>query len=171
MISAQTTETLRLLMAAGALIPIPGGVCVDANGLAQPAGDVAGYKSAGFSIQDANRAPTASYDNQLGGDGDLECVVRKHGRARVHLSYRAPSQDMLFAIVYWVDPTHVAVHKWDVANDIAAGYIVRVPQMVDTEHPTFNLPADEVEIEPFGYPFEWDGGVTTEEPTTTTQGT
>ncbi len=158
-------DTLRIPMAADAVIFLGGLVNVDADGYAVPAADTADHKCAGVAIGDP-QDPTATandgkYNNYGGDDGDVEVVVRNTGRARFLLAERTPTQDMLFAMVYVYDDQNVAVHAWDVTNEVRCGHIVRLPGTTLAAHPETELAANEVEIEFSGTPFEWDGDVTT----------
>ena len=91
-----------------------------------------------------------------------------HCRARFKLALRTPTQDMLFAKVYVYDDQTVAVHKFDVANDVRCGHIVRLPGTTLAAHPETQIAADEVEICASGEPFDWGEHMTTS--TTTEQG-
>ena len=168
--SQQTIDTLRIPMAADAVIYEGGMVCVDADGYAVPAADTADYKFAGVCDADPQQPGVTTFDNSGGSDGDMHVLVRQRGRFRYHLAVRTPNQNMLFAIVYVSDDQTVAVHAWDVVNEIRCGHIVRLPADTLGMDAQADFSSDEVEIQLSGEPFEWGGDVTTTTaaPTTTT---
>lgn len=162
-------ELLRIPMAADAVIYLGGMVCVDGDGYAVAAADTADYKYAGICVEDPQNPRAAAggvYDNTDGDDGDMEVVVRRPVRFRMPLALRTPQQDMLFAKVYVYDDNHVAVHQWDVANDILCGHIVRLPGTTLAAHPEEQFATDEVEVEAYGEPFDWGTDLTTTSTTT-----
>lgn len=164
-------DTLRIPMAAGAVIFQGGIVCVNATGYAVAAADTADYKTAGVAVEDPQNPARSTYDNSAGGNGDMHVVV-KRGRFRFPLlspvTGLTPAQAMLFAIVYVADDQSVSVHRWDVTNDIRCGHIVRLAADTLALDPQADFGTDEVEIELSGEPFEYEGTVTTAAPTTTT---
>ena len=163
----QSEDTLRIPMAADAVIHQSGLVCRDADGYAAPAADTAGYIFGGMAIMDPQNPARSTYDNTGGADGDMFVVVRREGRFRYVLE-ETPQQDMLFANVYIVDDQTVAVGVWNVTNDIRCGHIVRLPASTLVYDPQAAFGTDEVEIEFSGEPWDWNGGTTTAAPTTTT---
>ena len=157
-------DCLRIPMAADAVILLGGMVCRDADGYAVAAADTVDYVFAGVAVndmQDATAGQDGRYDNTGGSDGDMEVVVMYRGRARYDLLNRTPTQDMLFGEVYVADDQTVAVHPWDVDNDIPCGQIMRCPGTTLAAHPVTDMDATEVEIEFFGDPFAWGSDLTT----------
>jgi len=169
-INSETTEsvdTLRLPMAADAVIYKGTLVCVDADGYAVAAADTADYLFAGICIDDPRTPGVSTFDNTGGSDGDMYVTVRKVGRAPFDLALRTPSQDMEFAKVYAYDDQTVAVHRFDVTNDVRVGHIVHLPTELLAQAPHSKIGTDQVMVEFSGEPFDWSGGVTT---TTEAQG-
>jgi len=168
-------DTLRVPMSAGATIYQGGMVCVNADGYAVPAADAADYKMVGVACEDPQHAARSTYDNSAGGDGDMFVVVRCAGRFR--FKYESPvlgaaiDQNMMMAWAHVQDDQTLSVHPWDSANDILAGYVVRLPGETLQFDPRADMDADEIEIELLGQPFWWepdDVTTTTAEATTTT---
>jgi len=162
----ESVETLRIPMAADAVI-YPGGMaCVDADGYAVPAADAEDYKFAGVAEDDPRNPGIASYDNTDGDDGDLYVLVRQRGRFRFDC-YETPAQDMLFGKAYVSDDQTVAVCAWDVTNDVRCGHVTRLPATTLADDPDADFSTDEIEIQLSGEPFDWTPGTTTAGPTTT----
>lgn len=161
-------DTLRIPMAADAVIYQGGMVCVDADGYAVAAADTANYKFAGVACEDPQN-PAVTYDNTGGSDGDVYVVVRCAGRFR--FKYSSPevgaaiNQNMMMAEVYVQDDQTVSVHPWDSVNDVRCGHVCRLPAMTLALDPQADFDSDEIEIEMSGDPFVWDNSFST---TTTT---
>lgn len=154
-------DTLLVPMAADALIFIGGMVNVDADGYAVAASDSENHKFAGVCIPDPEQQGITIFNNDGGDDGDMFVMVRWAGRHRFKLALRTPSQDMMMAKVYVSDDQTVAVHRYDVDNDVRCGHIVRLPAMTLAHDPVADFSSDEVEVEISGEPFDWTGDVTT----------
>jgi len=163
--SEQSIETLYIPMAADAVCYQGAMVCIDANGYAVNAADTANYKFAGICEADPRQPGASTFDNTDGSAGDMHVLVRQRGRFRLKLANRTPSQDMLFAKVYVSDNETVAVHAWDLTNDIRCGHIVRLPADTLAVDPQADFSSDEVEVQISGDPWDWGTDLTT---TTTT---
>jgi len=109
-------DTLRIPMAASAVIYQGGMVCIDANGYAVPAADTAGLIFQGVA--------TAQADNRNGEDGDVRAVVRRRGRYRLDCA-SSLDQSALSALVYAVDD-HTVAAAGDVSNEVLVGLVDRI---------------------------------------------
>ncbi len=160
----ESTDTLRIPMAAEAEIFVGGMVCANADGYAVPAADTAGYHFAGVAIEDPQN-PGGNYDNSEGDDGDVYVVVRTKGRFRYVLN-RTPSQDMLFCKVYVVDDQTVEVYSGAVTNDVRCGHVTKLPTAALAYDAEADFSTDEVEIQASGDPWDYTPTTTTVAATT-----
>jgi len=97
-------------------------VCLNPAGYAVPGSDIVGYVFAGIA--------TAEADNRLGGDGDIQVVVRRRGRFRF-ASQSHLIQAAVGACVYVVDDQTIEADAAQVTNDVMMGVLARILGALD----------------------------------------